>query len=30
MAEGVKRKLNAGSPALDNLKFGEFDPPDDI
>ena len=27
LAEGVKRKLNAGSPALDNLELVEFDPP---
>ena len=28
LAEGVKRKLNAPSPTLDNLKLVEFDPPD--
>ena len=28
LAEGVKRKLNAGSPTLDNLKLVEFDPPE--
>ena len=28
LAEGVKRKLNAPSPALDDLELVEFDPPD--
>ena len=25
---GVKRKLNVGSPTLDNLEFWEFNPPE--
>ena len=28
LAEGVKRKLNSDSPTLDNLEFGEFNPPE--
>ena len=28
LAEGVKRKLNAPSPTLDNLELGEFNPPE--
>ena len=28
LAEGVKRKLNVASPALDDLELVEFDPPE--
>ena len=28
LAEGVVRKLNAGSPTLDNLELREFNPPE--
>ena len=30
LAEGVKRKLNAPSPTLNNLELVEFNPPENV